>query len=119
MTAKEKLDIQLLISRSVGKVLDRHELKYIDATIMLLGMIYAFIEMFVRNDIAGCKKNIKKRRKIVNKIISDYLDYRLNPDPESLYAYKDDTPPTPLSKGRELEEIKELATCNGESDVQE
>ena len=90
MTAKEKLNIQLLISRSVGKVLDRHELKYIDATIMLLGMTYAFIEMFVRNDIAGCKKNIKKRRKIVNKIISDYLDYRLNPDPESPFVYKDD-----------------------------
>ena len=90
MTAKEKLNIQLFISRSVGKVLDRHELKYIDATIMLLGMTYAFIEMFVRNDIAGCKKNIKKRRKIVNKIISDYLDYRLNPDPESPFVYKDD-----------------------------
>ena len=90
MTAKEKLNIQLFISRSVGKVLDRHELKYIDATIMLLGMTYSFIEMFVRNDIAGCKKNIKKRRKIVNKIISDYLDYRLNPDPESPFVYKDD-----------------------------
>ena len=90
MTAKEKLDIQLLISRSVGKVLDRHELKYIDATIMLLGMTYAFIEMFVRNDITGCKKNTKKRRKIVNKIITDYLDYRLNPDPESPFVFKDD-----------------------------
>ena len=90
MTAKEKLNIQLSISRSVSKVLDRHELKYIDATIMLLGMTYAFIEMFVRNDIAGCKKNIKKRRRIVNKIISDYLDYRLNPDLESPYAFKDD-----------------------------
>ena len=90
MTAKEKMDVQLRLSRSVGKVLDRHELKYIDATIMLLGMTYAFIEMFVRNDIAGCKKNIKKRRKIVNKIISDYLDYRLNPDPESPFVYKDD-----------------------------
>ena len=90
MTAKEKLNIQLFISRSVGKVLDRHELKYIDATIMLLGMTYAFIEMFVRNDIAGCKKNIKKRRKTVNKIISDYLDYRLNPDPESPFVFKDD-----------------------------
>ena len=90
MTAKEKLDIQLSISRSVSKILDRHELKYIDATIMLLGMTYAFIEMFVRNDIAGCKKNIKKRRKIVNKIISDYLNYRLSPDPESPYAFKDD-----------------------------
>ena len=90
MTAKEKLNIQLLISRSVGKVLDRHELKYIDATIMLLGMTYAFIEMFVRNDIAGCKKNIKKRRRIVNKIISDYLNYRLNPDPESPFVFKDD-----------------------------
>ena len=90
MTAKEKLDIQLSISRSVSKILDRHELKYIDATIMLLGMTYAFIEMFVRNDITGCKKNTKKRRKIVNKIITDYLDYRLNPDPESPYAFKDD-----------------------------
>ena len=90
MTAKEKLNIQLFISRSVSKVLDRHELKYIDATIMLLGMTYAFIEMFVRNDIAGCKKNIKKRRKIVNKIISDYLEYRLNPDPESPFVFKDD-----------------------------
>ena len=90
MTAKEKLNIQLFISRSVSKVLDRHELKYIDATIMLLGMTYAFIEMFVRNDIAGCKKNIKKRRKIVNKIISDYLNYRLNPDPESPFVFKDD-----------------------------
>ena len=90
MTAKEKLNIQLLISRSVSKVLDRHELKYIDATIMLLGMTYAFIEMFVRNDIAGCKKNIKKRRRIVNKIISDYLNYRLNPDPESPFVFKDD-----------------------------
>ena len=90
MTAKEKLDIELSISRSVSKILDRHELKYIDATIMLLGMTYAFIEMFVRNDIAGCKKNIKKRRKIVNQIIADYLDYRLNPDPESPYAFKDD-----------------------------
>ena len=90
MTAKEKMDVQLRLSRSVGKVLDRHELKYIDATIMLLGMTYAFIEMFVRNDIAGCKKNIKKRRKIVNKIISDYLDYRLNPDPESPFVFKDD-----------------------------
>ena len=49
MTAKEKLNIQLLISRRVSKILDRHELKYIDATIMLLGMTYAFIEMFVRN----------------------------------------------------------------------
>ena len=57
---------------------------------MLLGMTYSFIEMFVRNDIAGCKKNIKKRRKIVNKIISDYLDYRLNPDPESPFVFKDD-----------------------------
>ena len=90
MTAKEKLNIQLLISRRVSKILDRHELKYIDATIMLLGMTYAFIEMFVRNDITGCKKNTKKRRKIVNKIISDYLDYRLSPDPESPYAFKDD-----------------------------
>ena len=99
MTAKEKLNIQLLISRSVSKILDRHELKYIDATIMLLGMTYAFIEMFVRNDIAGCKKNIKKRRKIVNQIIAEYLDYRLNPNPESLYAFKDDE--------------------DGESDVQE
>ena len=90
MTAKEKMDVQLRLSRSVSKVLDRHELKYKDATIMLLGMTYSFIEMFVRNDIAGCKKNIKKRRKIVNKIISDYLDYRLNPDPESPYAFKDD-----------------------------
>ena len=92
MTAKEKMDVQLRLSRSVSKILDRYELKYIDATIMLLGMTYAFIEMFVRNDIAGCKKNIKKRRKIVNEIISDYLDYRLspNPDPESPYAFKDD-----------------------------
>ena len=90
MTAKEKLNIQLFISRSVSKVLDRHELKYIDATIMLLGMTYAFIEMFVRNDITGCKKNTKKRRKIVNKIITDYLDYRLNPDPESPFVFKDD-----------------------------
>ena len=90
MTAKEKMDVQLRLSRSASKVLDRHELKYIDATIMLLGMTYAFIEMFVRNDIAGCKKNIKKRRKIVNKIISDYLDYRLNPDPESPFVFKDD-----------------------------
>ena len=90
MTAKEKLDIQLLISRCVSKILDRHELKYIDATIMLLGMTYAFIEMFVRNDIAGCKKNIKKRRKIVNQIIAEYLDYRLNPDPESPFVFKDD-----------------------------
>ena len=92
MTAKEKMDVQLRLSRSVSKVLDRHELKYIDATIMLLGMTYAFIEMFVRNDIAGCKKNIKKRRKTVNKIISDYLDYRLspNPDPESPFVFKDD-----------------------------
>ena len=87
------------ISRSVSKILDRHELKYIDAIIMLLGMTYAFIEMFVRNDIAGCKKNIKKRRKIVNQIIAEYLDYRLNPDPESPYAFKDDQ--------------------DGESDVQE
>ena len=90
MTAKEKLDIELSISRSVSKILDRHELKYIDATIMLLGMTYAFIEMFVRNDIAGCKKNIKKRRKIVNQIIAEYLDYRLNPNTESPYAFKDD-----------------------------
>ena len=90
MTAKEKLNIQLSISRSVSKILDRHELKYIDATIMLLGMTYSFIEMFVRNDIAGCKKNIKKRRKIVNQIIAEYLDYRLSPDPESPYAFKDD-----------------------------
>ena len=90
MTAKEKLDIQLSISRSVSKILDRHELKYIDATIMLLGMTYAFIEMFVRNDIACCKKNIKKRRKIVNQIIKEYLDYRLNPDPESPFVFKDD-----------------------------
>ena len=92
MTAKEKLNIQLLISRSVSKILDRHELKYIDATIMLLGMTYAFIEMFVRNDIAGCKKNTKKRRRVTNEIIAKYLDYRLspNPDPESPYAFKDD-----------------------------
>ena len=99
MTAKEKLDIQLFISRSVSKILHRYELKYIDAIIMLLGMTYAFIEMFVRNDIAGCKKNIKKRRQVINKIISEYLDYRLNPDPESPYALKDD--------------------IDGESDVQE
>ena len=90
MTAKEKLDIQLSISRSVSKILDRHELKYIDAIIMLLGMSYAFIEMFVRNDIAGCKKNIVKRRRVTNEIIAKYLDYRLNPDPESPYAFKDD-----------------------------
>ena len=90
MTAKEKMDVQLRLSRSVSKVLDRHELKYIDATIMLLVMTYAFIEMFVRNDIAGCKKNIKKRRRVTNQMIEHYLDYRLNPDPESPYAYKDD-----------------------------
>ena len=84
------MDVQLRLSRSVSKVLDRHELKYIDATIMLLGMTYAFIEMFVRNDIAGCKKNIKKRRRVTNQMIEHYLDYRLNPDPESPYAYKDD-----------------------------
>ena len=82
--------MQLRLSRSASKILHWYELKYIDATIMLLGMTYAFIEMFVRNDIAGCKKNIKKRRKTVNKIITDYLDYRLNPDPESPYAFKDD-----------------------------
>ena len=99
MTAKEKLNIQLFLSRSVSKILHRYELKFMDTTIMLLGMTYSFIEMFVRNDIAGCKKNIKKRRKTVNKIISDYLDYRLNPDPESAYAFKDDE--------------------DGESDVQE
>ena len=99
MTAKEKMDVQLRLSRSASKILHRYELKYIDATIMLLGMTYAFIEMFVRNDIAGCKKNTKKRRKIVNKIISDYLEYRLNPDPESPFVFKDDQ--------------------DGESDVQE
>ena len=99
MTAKEKMDVQLRLSRSVSKVLDRHELKYIDATIMLLGMAYAFIEMFVRNDIAGCKKNIKKRRRVTNEIIAKYLDYRLNPDPESPFVFKDDE--------------------DGESDVQE
>ncbi len=90
MTAKEKMDVQLRLSRCVDKILHRYELRYIDATIMLLGMTYSYIEMFVRNDIAGCKKNTKKRRKTVNKIISDYLDYRLNPDPESPYAFKDD-----------------------------
>ena len=90
MTAKEKMDVQLRLSRSASKILHWYELKYIDAIIMLLGMTYSFIEMFVRNDIAGCKKNIKKRRKIVNQIIAEYLDYRLNPDPESLFAFKDD-----------------------------
>ena len=82
--------MQLRLSRSASKILHWYELKYIDAIIMLLGMTYSFIEMFVRNDIAGCKKNIKKRRKIVNQIIAEYLDYRLNPDPESLFAFKDD-----------------------------
>ena len=90
MTAKEKMDVQLRLSRSASKILHWYELKYIDATIMLLGMTYSFIEMFVRNDIAGCKKNTKKCRKIVNKIISDYLEYRLNPDPESPFVFKDD-----------------------------
>lgn len=99
MTAKEKMKVQLRLSRCVSKILHRYELKYMDAIIMLLGMTYAFIEMFVRNDIAGCKKNTKKRRRVTNKIITEYLDYRLNPDPESPYAFNDDV--------------------NGESDVQE
>ena len=61
-----------------------------DVVNILLGVTCAYMDMFASDYIAGCKKNIKKRRKIVNKIISDYLDYRLNPDPESPFVFKDD-----------------------------
>ncbi len=90
MTAKEKMDVQLRLSRRVSKYISKNGLTDGDASIMLLGMMYARIDFYVREYVDGCKKNIKKRRKLVNEFIKGYLDYRLNPDPESPYAFKDD-----------------------------
>lgn len=99
MTAKEKLKFEVCLARTMSRIIHKHEFKYKDVAIMLLGITYANISMFVREEVPGCKKNIKKCRRVTNQIIAEYLDYRLNPDPESPYAYKDDE--------------------DGESDVQE
>ena len=63
-----------------------------DVVNILLGVTCAYMDMFASDYIAGCKKNIKKRQRVTNQIIANYLDFRLNPNPnpESPYAYKDD-----------------------------
>ena len=92
MTAKEKLSIQLYISRVIHKILCKYDLHVMDVVNILLGVTCAYMDMFASDYIAGCKKNIVKRRRVTNEIIAKYLDYRLspNPDPKSPYAFKDD-----------------------------
>ena len=92
MTAKEKIKVQLRLTRAIHKILCKYDVRIMDVVIMLLGVTCAYMDMFASDHISGCKKNIVKRRRVTNEIIAKYLDYRLspNPDPESPYAFKDD-----------------------------
>ena len=90
MTAKEKMDLQLKLSKMIGTFLEKHEFQRKDVIIMLLGITYAWVRFCVREGVPGCKKDSRKSRKFTRMYFEEYVRYRDSNVRCSKFEYADD-----------------------------
>ena len=90
MTAKEKMDLQLKLSKMIGTFLEKHEFQRKDVIIMLLGITYAWVRFCVREGVPGCKKDSRKSRKFTRMYFEEYVRYRDSNVRCSMWEYIDD-----------------------------
>ena len=90
MTAKEKMGLQLQLSKMIGTFLEKHEFKRKDVIIMLLGITYAWVRFCVREGVPGCKKNSRKCAKVTRMYFEQYARYRDSNVRCSKFEYTDD-----------------------------
>ena len=90
MTAKEKMDLQLKLSKMIGTFLEKHEFQYKDVIIMLFGITYAWVRLCVREGVPGCKKNSRLCTKVTRMYFEEYVRYRDSKERCSMFEYADD-----------------------------
>ena len=90
MTAKEKMDLQLKLSKMIGTFLEKHEFQYKDVIIMLFGITYAWVRLCVREGVPGCKKNLYQCAKWTRMYFEEYARYRDSKERCSMFEYADD-----------------------------
>ena len=90
MTVKEKMDLQLKLSKMIGTFLEKHEFQYKDVIIMLLGITYAWVRFCVREGVPGCKKNSRKCDRLTRMYFEQYARYRDSKERCSMFEYADD-----------------------------
>ena len=90
MTAKEKMALQLKLSKMIGTFLEKHEFKRKDVIIMLLGITYAWVRLCVREGVPGCKKNSRLCAKKTHMYFEQYVRYRDSNEHLSVFDYADD-----------------------------
>ena len=90
MTAKEKMDLQLKLSKMIGTFLEKHEFQYKDVIIMIFGITYAWVRLCVREGVPGCKKNSCKCAKLTRMYFEQYTRYRDSKERCSMFVYADE-----------------------------
>ena len=90
MTAKEKMDLQLKLSKMIGTFLEKHELQYKDVIIMLFGITYAWVQLCIREGVRGCKKNSRRCARLTGLYFDEYVRYRDSKKRCSMFEYADD-----------------------------
>ena len=90
MTAKEKMDLQLKLSKMIGTFLEKHEFQYKDVIIMLFGITYAWVRLCVREGVPGCKKNLYQCAKWTRMYFEEYVRSRDSNVRCSKFEYADD-----------------------------
>ena len=90
MTAKEKMDLQLKLSKMIGTFLEKHEFQRKDVIIMLFGITYAWVRLCIREGVVGCRKNSRLCAKVTRMYFEEYVRYRDSNVRCSKFEYADD-----------------------------
>ena len=90
MTAKEKMDLQLKLSKMIGTFLEKHEFQRKDVIIMLFGITHAWVRFCIREGVRGCKKNSRKCARLTRMYFDEYIRYRDSNEHSSMFEYADD-----------------------------
>ena len=90
MTAKEKLDLQLVLSKMIGAFLSKHEFQYKDVIIMLFSITYSWVRFCIREGVPGCKRNSRKCAKWTRMYFEEYVRYCDSNERCSMWEYADD-----------------------------
>ena len=90
MTAKEKMALQLKLSKMIGTFVEKHEFKRKDVITMLFGITYAWVRFCVREGVVGCRKNSRKCARLTRMYFEEYVRYRDSNVHLSVFDYADD-----------------------------
>ena len=99
MTAIEKQEISLKFGKTICKFINKHciGMSYHDLVIIVLENARAIVQMCVRYNVDGCRKNAKKASKVTYDIFREYGSMT-DEQREQHFSLKDDTDEQPQNE---------------------